>query len=94
MGYKRVYGVIAGRRTSIPPSVQEAWNYTVGNNPEFMYIRAERLLQFELCMAAIEEGLVPIYCPHSSAGCWFPSNRFVGICGFSVERLRALLPKP
>ena len=58
-----------------------------------MYIRAEMLLQFELCMAAIEEALVPIYCPHSSAGCWLSSNGFVGICGFSIERLRALLPK-
>ena len=58
-----------------------------------MYIRAERLLQFELYMAAIEEGLVPIYCPHSRAGCWLPSNGFVGICGLSVERLRTLLPK-
>ena len=58
-----------------------------------MYIRAERLPRFELCMVAIEEGLVPIYSPHSSAGCWLPSNGFVGICGLSLKRLRTLLPK-
>ena len=37
-----------------------------------------------------EQGLVLIHCPHSSDGCWFPDNEFVGIRGLSLERLFTL----
>ena len=38
-------------------------------------------------------GLNLIHCPHSSGAFWLPNNRFVGICGLSLERRWTLLLK-
>ena len=90
MRYKQtcVYGVIAGR--CIRGIELYRWQETY-----FMNHGGEKKPQFESCMAVMaalissKVWFFNIHCPHSSGGCWFPNNGFVGImiCGLSLERL-------
>ena len=72
-------------------------NYTASKNPLHVRWRwkvtSDWIKHGRNDRVNFEQGLVLIHCHHSSSGCWFPDNGFVGIRGLSLERLCTLFHK-
>ena len=90
MRYKQAYGIWGHRKSSYKRhQINTVCKKT-------LHVRwSWKVTSVWICNGRVnfEQGLVLIYCPHTSGGCWLSDNGFFGSLGLSVERLCTLFHK-
>ena len=90
MRYKQAYGIWGHRKSSYKRhQINTVCKKT-------LHVRwSWKVTSVWICNSRVnfEQGLVLIYCPHTSGGCWLSDNGFFGSLGLSVERLCTLFHK-